>query len=255
MVWPDPISLATTLGISLPVGTEMFHFPTFPPRTLCVQMRVTGHDPGWVSPFGNPRIKVRLPTPRGLSQATTSFFGSWCQGIHRMLLKTCTTKIKDARVHCAVLKLRAVPHPHPTQPCRKAHGPNEETSSRPFPQDPTVCQPTPQPDHPPVPTHHPTEQQAVLTRAAQPTGPFHRCSTREHHLGTSVRAVVPEPSPSNHHEGRSNQGRPVLLRKEVIQPHLPVRLPCYDFVPIANPTFDGSPHKGWATGFGCYRLS
>lgn len=36
----------------------------------------------------------------------------------------------------------------------------------------------------------------------------------------------------------------VLLRKEVIQPHLPVRLPCYDFVPIADPTFDGSLHKG-----------
>ena len=31
-----------------------------------------------------------------------------------------------------------------------------------------------------------------------------------------------------------------LPRKEVIQPHLPVRLPCYDFVPIANPTFDHS---------------
>jgi hypothetical protein len=26
----------------------------------------------------------------------------------------------------------------------------------------------------------------------------------------------------------------------VIQPHLPVRLPCYDFTPIAGPTFDGS---------------
>ena len=36
----------------------------------------------------------------------------------------------------------------------------------------------------------------------------------------------------------------LLLRKEVIQPHLPVRLPCYDLVPIAGPTFDGSPHKG-----------
>src|SRR5699024_5118460 len=36
-----------------------------------------------------------------------------------------------------------------------------------------------------------------------------------------------------------------LLRKEVIQPHLPVRLPCYDFVPIADPTFDSSPPKGW----------
>lgn len=44
----------------------------------------------------------------------------------------------------------------------------------------------------------------------------------------------------------------MLLRKEVIQPHLPVRLPCYDFVPIADPTFDHSlPKKGvgpWASG-------
>ena len=27
-----------------------------------------------------------------------------------------------------------------------------------------------------------------------------------------------------------------FLRKEVIQPHLPIRLPCYDFTPITNPT-------------------
>jgi hypothetical protein len=25
-------------------------------------------------------------------------------------------------------------------------------------------------------------------------------------------------------------------RKEVIQPHLPIRLPCYDFTPVMNPT-------------------
>ena len=30
----------------------------------------------------------------------------------------------------------------------------------------------------------------------------------------------------------------LLLRKEVIQPHLPIRLPCYDFTPIIEPTFD-----------------
>ena len=30
-----------------------------------------------------------------------------------------------------------------------------------------------------------------------------------------------------------------LPRKEVIQPHLPVQLPCYDFVPVTNTTFDG----------------
>ena len=32
----------------------------------------------------------------------------------------------------------------------------------------------------------------------------------------------------------------MLLRKEVIQPHLPVRLPCYDLVLITDPTFDSS---------------
>ena len=29
-------------------------------------------------------------------------------------------------------------------------------------------------------------------------------------------------------------------RKEVIQPQLPLQLPCYDFVPVINPTLDGS---------------
>ena len=28
------------------------------------------------------------------------------------------------------------------------------------------------------------------------------------------------------------------LRKEVIQPHFPVRLPCYDFTPLTKHTFD-----------------
>jgi hypothetical protein len=74
--------------LSLPVGTEMFHFPTFPPLTLCVQVRVTGHDSCRVSPFGNPRITARLAAPRGFSQPPTSFIGSWCQGIHRAPLLT-----------------------------------------------------------------------------------------------------------------------------------------------------------------------
>ena len=30
------------------------------------------------------------------------------------------------------------------------------------------------------------------------------------------------------------------LRKEVIQPHLPIRLPCYDFTPVIGPTFGSS---------------
>ena len=44
--------------------------------------------PNQVALFGNPRVEVWLPTNRGLSQAPTSFFGSWCQGIHRVPLST-----------------------------------------------------------------------------------------------------------------------------------------------------------------------
>ena len=38
---------------------------------------------------------------------------------------------------------------------------------------------------------------------------------------------------------RSDFSSRFLPRKEVIQPHLPIRLPCYDFTPVINPTFDG----------------
>ena len=43
-VWADPVSLATTKGIhqfvSFPLGTEMFHFPRFPPATYVFSGRV-----------------------------------------------------------------------------------------------------------------------------------------------------------------------------------------------------------------------
>ena len=68
--------LSESLLFSLPTGTEMFHFPAFPPHTLYIQARVTRHDSCWVPPFGHPRITARLPTPQGLSQAPTSFIGS-----------------------------------------------------------------------------------------------------------------------------------------------------------------------------------
>ena len=49
----------------------------------------------------------------------------------------------------------------------------------------------------------------------------------------------------------ASQPNPVLsnlievlhLRKEVIQPHLPIRLPCYDFTPVTGSTFDSSLQK------------
>ena len=206
---------------SLPVGTEMFHFPTFPPHTLYIQVRVTRHHSCWVSPFGNPRITARLTAPRGISQPPTSFIGSWCQGIHRTLINTYN---KDARVHCAVLKQ------HTTTPtARKLISLFRGSSSL---IKHIACSLR-------------TQQCTDITTATGTCDPRRRgdgCqrSTHEHHRITceSVMAL-----PATGSTIRAAH-RKLLLRKEVIQPHLPVRLPCYDFVPIADPTFDGSLHKG-----------
>ena len=43
-----------------PPGTQMCHFPGFPPPALCVQTGVTGHYARRVSPFGDPCINARL---------------------------------------------------------------------------------------------------------------------------------------------------------------------------------------------------
>ena len=37
----------------------------------------------------------------------------------------------------------------------------------------------------------------------------------------------------------SDEVTPIWSRKEVIQPQLPLQLPCYDFVPVTSPAFDG----------------
>ncbi len=103
----------------------MFHFPTFPPHTLYIQVQVTRHHSCWVSPFGHPRITARLTAPRGLSQPPTSFIGSWCQGIHRTLFITYN---KDARVHCAILKQHTQPEltaaPATPEEARYDHNPD-----------------------------------------------------------------------------------------------------------------------------------
>ena len=156
--------------------------------------------------------------------------------IFKIIFHNTTPKghVEDARVHCVVLKVRAVPLPisRQTRNSKRPRG----TDSHPVPQDPTAC----------------------------------RCDTREPLRSHQKRRTNRDPHPSHHvkcstHElpakniclrtGFWTPKSQMLLRKEVIQPHLPVRLPCYDLVLITNPTFDGSLHKGWATGFRCYRLS
>ena len=45
---------------------------------------------------------------------------------------------------------------------------------------------------------------------------------------------------SLNHSTIDNSSYFFFLRKEVIQPHLPIRLPCYDFTPVIGPTFGSS---------------
>ncbi len=87
------------------------------------------------------------------------------------------------------------------------------------------------PNSVPPPNTRPTTSPPQGKDTTRPRTPYGRGktdddSTSEHHQDAQTHSV--------------RTGR-VLLRKEVIQPHLPVRLPCYDFVPIASPTFDHSP--------------
>ena len=60
-------------------------------------------------------------------------------------------------------------------------------------------------------------------------------------MSSAQKTFVPEHA--NLQPAQKIEPAEVLLRKEVIQPHLPVRLPCYDLVLITSPTFDSSPQK------------
>ena len=112
----------------------------------------------------------------------------------------------------------------------------------PLPQDPTARLRT---GSPPPPRSTRPQEDAVLAAVTMPaelvsvppssTTPHAPPATRNWATDHGVGAAL-----DHFQRGK----RPVLLRKEVIQPHLPVRLPCYDFVPIADPAFDGSLPQG-----------
>ena len=72
-------------------------------------------------------------------------------------------------------------------------------------------------------------------------------SSAQLHQDAAFALYLSAPSPSGSvsdslHSSLNSKTIPYLffLRKEVIQPHLPIRLPCYDFTPVTGPTFDSS---------------
>lgn len=153
------------------------------------------------------------------------------------------TRIKDARVHCVVLNIRSAPHSPPSNDDASC-SPTKDPQAQPppdtlmsagslVPQDPTTC--TSRQLHPrPVPTLQAerTEVGSITPNCTVNVPPMSYRQPRSGYFGAWT-----TPTP------KGTRGQ-MLLRKEVIQPHLPVRLPCYDLVLITDPTFDGSFHKG-----------
>jgi hypothetical protein len=146
----------------------MFHFPAFPPHCLCVQQWVTAHDDCRVSPFGNPRIKAWLTTPRGLSRPPTSFIGSWCQGIHRAPLKTWPQMLAST----VQFSNNDQPPITPNQQARVHWGRHLRGSS--FPQTPNSV-----PDTISRPDQRSTPRGAVLAPGPSWTVPNNQRSTHE----------------------------------------------------------------------------
>ena len=136
---------------------------------------------------------------------------------------------KNARVHYPVLNHQPQPPTTPTGTAPRPGTPPPPANNTGHGdyawclRHPTMCDPPPK-----------------NTRAGES-----RRSTTHQQGAHHERARTPTPPPPQKREEQKHYGQVIskkmkLLRKEVIQPHLPVRLPCYDFVPIANPTFDHS---------------
>ena len=77
-VWPNPLSLATTRGISVDVFSSPYldvSVQAVPHVHLFDSMHVTVVLPQWVSPFGNLRINAHLQLPeayRSLSRPSSA---------------------------------------------------------------------------------------------------------------------------------------------------------------------------------------
>ena len=212
-----------------------------------------------------------LEAPRGLSHPQTSFIGTVCQGIHhtpfraahapknpndsfkrqttnhhtvkndhktidletRLQKRAWRNRDKASRttiLHCSrpLSSSQTTTRPDRTRPAaRKADGVPPGASGKPHATKRRGWRsgnPKAYPYHSPQGPKDPRSQRSLPHQHAH-TNP-----------GTIPGAWATRRTPDRRPEK--------LRRKEVIQPHLPVRLPCYDLVPITSLTLDGSIHKG-----------
>ena len=197
---------------------------------VLLRLLVPRHPPCALINLTTKIIQKRCSRPLCSSQATTGTSTLTPAPTHTPALAHQCVGGSSERYQPAATRTR----PTPSGVMRVRSDP-DETTFRLFPQDPTACPADPSPA---ANRSHPEPRRAWRTRSPPARKPANsRCSTLEHRPPL-VRQGQRAWTPSTTHDRRC--GCQMLLRKEVIQPHLPVRLPCYDLVPIASPTFDSS---------------
>ena len=214
-----------------------------------------------------------LEAPRGLSHPQTSFIGTVCQGIHHTPFRAAhAPKNPNDSFKRQTTNHHTVKNDHKTidletrlqkRAWRNRDKANDDITSSHCSRPLSSSQTTTRPDRtrpaarkadgvPPGASGKPHApktdagggpgtQKHIRTAPRRPQGnPRSQRSLPHQHAHTR-----PETIPGTRATRRTPDRRPEKLRrKEVIQPHLPVRLPCYDLVPITSLTLDGSIHKG-----------
>ena len=213
-----------------------------------------------------------LEAPRGLSHPQTSFIGTVCQGIHHTPFRAAhAPKNPNDSFKRQTTNHHTVKNDHKTidletrlqkRAWRNRDKANDDITSshcsRPLSSSQTTTHPRNDPDTAHRPADRPKgtsgKPHATKSRVAVrepksisaplPAGP-QRNPRSQRSLPHQHAHAGPETIPGAWATRRTPDRRPEKLRrKEVIQPHLPVRLPCYDLVPITSLTLDGSIHKG-----------
>ena len=182
----------------------MFQFPGLPPSGLCVQPEVTGDESRRVRPFGDPRVTghVRLTVAyRSLSRPSSASCAK--------ASTVCPYHLpKDGSVHTYTWRLA----PPIAIRCDLLEKENIVLV--------TLCS-------------------SQGTAGATPGDRTLRALRRGDEQSLSAWFGGHGPS-DKVKKSLSSLEEVILPRKEVIQPHVPVRLPCYDFTPLTLHTFGAS---------------
>jgi hypothetical protein len=175
--------------LSLPAGTEMFHFPALPPLALCVQARVTSN-------YARSGFPIRKsPDQRLVADSPGLIAGS--NVLHRLLVprhppcalsNLATLQISKMLASTVQFSRNGRHHPPPRHPAGQGSGPVTKKQARPVPSGPNSVPTQPPPREPPFRTPERVRTSPARDRQAKVIS---QCSTSERHekvRGTLARA-------------------------------------------------------------------